>query len=32
MMIDAAYGGNLARWINHSCDPNCEAVEEDGRI
>ncbi len=31
-MIDAAYGGNLARWINHSCDPNCEAVEEDGRI
>ena len=32
MMIDAAFGGNLARWINHSCDPNCEAVEEDGRI
>ena len=31
-MIDAAFGGNLARWINHSCDPNCEAVEEDGRI
>ncbi len=31
-MIDAASGGNLARWINHSCDPNCEAVEEDGRI
>jgi SET domain-containing protein len=31
-MIDAAYGGNLARWINHSCDPNCEVVEEDGRL
>lgn len=31
-MIDASYRGNLARWINHSCDPNCEAVEEDGRI
>ncbi|HEX6040961.1 SET domain-containing protein [Longimicrobium sp.] len=31
-MIDASFGGNMARWINHSCDPNCEAVEEDGRI
>ena len=31
-MIDAQHGGNLARWINHSCAPNCEAVEEDGRI
>lgn len=29
-MIDAAVGGNDARWINHSCDPNCEVyIEED---
>ena len=32
VVIDAAVGGNLARWINHSCDPNCDAVIEDGRI
>ncbi len=24
--IDGADGGNLARWINHSCNPNCEAM------
>ena len=30
--IDATFKGNLAKWINHSCGPNCEAVEEDGRI
>jgi SET domain-containing protein len=32
VVIDAGVGGNDARWINHSCDPNCDAVVEDGRI
>ncbi len=31
-VIDALYGGNSSRWINHSCDPNCEADEENDRI
>ncbi|OGB27547.1 MAG: SET domain-containing protein-lysine N-methyltransferase [Burkholderiales bacterium RIFCSPLOWO2_02_FULL_57_36] len=31
-LIDGASNGNDARWINHCCEPNCEAREEDGRI
>ena len=31
-VIDAKVGGNSSRWINHSCDPNCEAEEIDGRV
>lgn len=32
-VIDAGLRGNSARWINHGCDPNCEAIEfDDGRI
>jgi SET domain-containing protein len=31
-LIDGADNGNEARWINHCCEPNCEAREEDGHI
>jgi hypothetical protein len=31
-VIDALYGGNSSRWINHSCEPNCEADEINGRV
>ncbi|WP_312131657.1 SET domain-containing protein [Diaphorobacter nitroreducens] len=31
-VIDAKFGGNSSRWINHSCDPNCFADEQGGRI
>lgn len=30
--IDGAHPSNKARLINHSCDPNCEAVIEEERI
>lgn len=28
-VIDANVDGNDARWINHSCAPNCEALLEE---
>ncbi|MCK9510766.1 MAG: SET domain-containing protein-lysine N-methyltransferase [Pigmentiphaga sp.] len=28
-VIDGNAGGNDARWINHSCAPNCETEETD---
>ena len=31
-VIDAKHGGNSSRWINHSCKPNCEADENEGRV
>ncbi|WP_422084381.1 SET domain-containing protein [Variovorax sp.] len=31
-VIDGNVKGNDARWINHSCEPNCEADEVDGRV
>jgi uncharacterized protein len=31
-VIDAKFGGNSSRWINHSCEPNCVADEEGGRV
>lgn len=31
-VIDGHAEGNSSRWINHSCEPNCEAEDEGGRI
>ena len=31
-VIDGGVHGNSSRWINHSCDGNCEADEQNGRI
>ncbi len=31
-VIDATVQGNESRYINHSCEPNCEAVLEEKRI
>lgn len=31
-MIDGGVDGSDARWINHACEPNCEAREEKKRV
>jgi len=30
--LDGDVGWNPARWLNHSCGPNCESLLEEGRI
>jgi SET domain-containing protein len=30
--VDAAFDGNESRFLNHSCDPNCEAIISRGHI
>lgn len=30
--IDGSVSWNTARFINHSCDPNCETEDDDGHI
>jgi SET domain-containing protein len=32
VVIDAAVDDYVAKWINHSCAPNCDAVVDGGRI
>jgi uncharacterized protein len=32
VVIDGGVQGNDARFINHSCDPNCESVIDDRRV
>jgi len=31
-VIDGGVNGNEAIYVNHSCAPNCEAVNDDGHI
>ena len=31
-VIDGGKRGNDARWINHACEPNCEAEQQGSRV
>jgi hypothetical protein len=31
-VIDGSVGGNDMRFVNHRCEPNCEAVERNGQM
>ena len=31
-MIGLSIGFGMAAFVNHSCDPNCETDEEEGRV
>jgi SET domain-containing protein len=31
-LIDGNVGGNVARWINHSCAPNCQAFVVENSV
>lgn len=31
-LVDATHRGSRARFINHSCNPNCESTIERGRV
>ncbi len=31
-VIDGGARGNAARWINHACEPNCQAFEDKGKV
>jgi len=32
LVIDGGVNGNESRWINHSCEPNCEFVQQGRRV
>jgi uncharacterized protein len=31
-VIDGGLGGNSARWLNHACEANCEAIEVGEKV